>query len=351
MNNTKRGSRTAITSVMLLMVGVMVPPDAAVACCRNYQEFADQCRAQGGIPSPNPATCSPKSTPSYSPPTRDYEAERRQQAEAAAAAERERQAEARRVKEEAEKQAAFIRSRDDAASTLKGSTGNTAAIKDGGLKGSSDYGLKGATNDHGLKGSTTASAGSSKHTVAWKQLHCAASIASYALSALQTNEDYAEFSLLQAEALKALDGKRPGVECASAPPFPDARGKAVDMERVKATERQVLERAASIADRMKQRQAGTRTTPSAAPVGPETPDEKMRRVQRELNSVNSQKVTGETQKEIDQQEKDRKELARLVIVNNGLEKGDFTSVGVNFDDAPRKPRPRREPPPPSATAR
>lgn len=338
-----------MTGVMLVVVGLTVS-DAVVACCRNYQEFADVCRAQGGIPSPNPPTCSPKSSPSYSPPARDYEAERRQQAEAAAAAERERQAEARRVKEEAEKQAAFIRSRDDAASTLKGSTGNTA-LKSGGLKGSGDYGLKDAVNDHGLKGSTTSRAEPSKQVVAWKQLHCAASIARYALSALQTNEDHAEFSLLQAEALKALDGKRPGVECASAPPFPDARGKAVDMERVKAAERQVLERAASIADRMKQRQAGAQPVPIAAPTGPETPDEKMRRVQKELNSVNSRKIDGKTQREIDQQEKDRKELAKLVLMNNGLEKGDFTSVGVSLEEVPRKPRAQRQPPPAPSTKR
>lgn len=292
-------------------------------------------------------------TNNRSAPAIDYEAERRQQeaaaAEAAAEAERQRQAEAQRIKEAAEKQAAFIRSRDDAANTLKGSIGTTVSPNNGGLKGSNDYGLKDAVSDHGLKGSTTPSSGQSKQAAAWKQLHCAASIAGYALSALQTKGDYNEFGTLSIEALKALDGQRPSVECGNAPPFPDARGKAVDMERVKATERQVLERAASIAERMKQRQAGAKPALAAAPTGPETPDEKMRRVQKELDRVNSEKITGKTQKEIDQQEKDRKKLAKLVLVNNGLAKGDFSSVGADLsEEKPRRSRAeKREPPPPA----
>ncbi len=73
----------------------------------------------------------------YTPPTRDYEAERRQQeaaaAEAAAEAERQRQAEERRIKEAAEKQAAFIRERDGV--KLKGSIGTSISPNDGGPQG------------------------------------------------------------------------------------------------------------------------------------------------------------------------------------------------------------------------
>ena len=99
-------------------------------------------------------------------PAVDYEAERRQQEAAAAAA---AAAAERRIKEEAERQAAFIRSRDEAASTLKGSIGTSSSPNNGGLKGSSDYGLKGAVSDHGLKGSTTPASGQSKQVVAGKK--------------------------------------------------------------------------------------------------------------------------------------------------------------------------------------
>ena len=106
------------------------------------------------------------SRPSYSPPARDYEAEHRQReaeaAAAAASAERERQAEARRLKEQADRQADFIRSRDAAAGTLKGSTGTPASAAGGGLKGSSDNGIRGATGGQELKGSTTPALGQAK---------------------------------------------------------------------------------------------------------------------------------------------------------------------------------------------
>lgn len=99
-------------------------------------------------------------------PAIDYEAEHRQReaaaAEAAAEAERQRLADERRRKEEAERQAAFIRSRDEAVDTLKGSIGNF----DGGLKGSSDNGLRGVTGGQELKGSTTPGLGQAKlHSV------------------------------------------------------------------------------------------------------------------------------------------------------------------------------------------
>ena len=96
------------------------------------------------------------STPSY-----DYgAAPRAQQAAAAAAAERQRQAEAERVErerqaeEKRQKDAAFIRGRDSAAGTLKGSSGS-AMDQLKGLSGADNSGLKGSgfdTGSTGLKG-------------------------------------------------------------------------------------------------------------------------------------------------------------------------------------------------------
>ena len=142
------------------------------------------CPTGGHKPLGSNSTCeeacygSSSSRPSYSPPARDYEAERRQQeaaaAEAAAAAERQRLADERRRKEEAERQAAFIRSRDEAVNTLKGSIGNfdggLKGSNDLGLKGSNDYGLKAGDSDQGLKGSSAPSSVQSKQVVAEKKL-------------------------------------------------------------------------------------------------------------------------------------------------------------------------------------
>ena len=96
------------------------------------------------------------STPSSTPaaPTRDYEAEHRQQeadaaAKAAATAETERQrvAEANRLKAAADKrQADFIRMRDETVTLLKDAGGNS------GLKGLNEHGLKDAGGNSGLKG-------------------------------------------------------------------------------------------------------------------------------------------------------------------------------------------------------
>ncbi|OGB23827.1 MAG: hypothetical protein A3I66_20755 [Burkholderiales bacterium RIFCSPLOWO2_02_FULL_57_36] len=283
------------------------------------------------------------STPSY-----DHEAARR--AQQAAEAERQRQAEAERIErerlaeEKRKKDAEFIRNRDATAATLKGHIGTSASANDGGLKGSAgltNTELKGSSNAHAglkeLKVADRSGADSGQHT-AWKQLHCAASIAGSALAALQGQGDIGEFNLLATEALRALDGQRPSVECGAAPPFPDMRGKAVDVERVKETERQLLQKATVIAGRMKERQADAQTKDTSAP---ETPEEKMRRVQRELNQVNSQKITGKTKSDIAQQERDRKELAKLILANNQLEKGELTSISVDTRD--ETPRPRRKP--------
>lgn len=95
-------------------------------------------------------------------PGYDYGAARRtQEAEAAAAAERQRQlAEAERIErerqaeEKRQKEAAFIRNRDAAANSLKGSSGGNAISQLKGLSGTDNSGLKGSGFDSGggLKG-------------------------------------------------------------------------------------------------------------------------------------------------------------------------------------------------------
>ena len=98
----------------------------------------------------------------YSVPSYDYGAAQRAQeaAEAAAAAERQRQAEADRIErerlaeEKRQKDAAFIRDRDAAANTLKGSSGSAMSQLKG-LSGTDSSGLKGSGFDSGgigLKG-------------------------------------------------------------------------------------------------------------------------------------------------------------------------------------------------------
>lgn len=286
-------------------------------------------------------------------PSYDYEAARRaQEAEAAAAAERQRQqAEADRIERERQaeserqKEAAFVSDRNDAVNTLKGSSGLAASELKGlsgtGLKGSGDnpYGLRDAVSDTGLKGSTPASEAQAKQAAAWKQLHCAASIAKSALAALQADVDYNEFGYLSVEASKALDGQRTDVVCEKAPAFPNSSGKTVNMDRVIASERQLLARATVIAERMKQRgdKPGTAQQPVAMPPANETPIEKARRVAKEINEINDRKISNT------QQEKDRKELTKLVLENEKLTSVDFSVGG----DAPPTSRRRKNVEPPS----
>lgn len=102
----------------------------------------------------NPCTGGSPGGGGYSTPSHDYEAARRAQE---AAAERQRQQEEadriereRRAEEKRQKDAAFIRDRDAAANTLKGSSGtNTTQLK--GLSGTDNYGLKGSGTDAGAQ--------------------------------------------------------------------------------------------------------------------------------------------------------------------------------------------------------
>lgn len=282
------------------------------------------------------------------------EARAREEAEARAreeaeAAERDRVAEEKRKKDKEEKDAEFIRDRDEAANTLKGSTGTTNP-NDFGLKGSGNYGLRDAVAEPGLKGSTTSNPDPSKQAAAWRQLHCAASIFSYALSALQTKGDYDEYGTLSVDAMKALEGKRLSVECKSAPSVPSVRGAEVDVDELRLAEKELIDRANALAQRMKQTPAApsppqTSQPPPAAQPCTGTKMERLRCTQARLNKINEEKYTGHSKEEISAEEKNRKELADLVLINNGLEKGDF-SVSVNAtDDAPTPRRKRPVPPP------
>ena len=283
---------------------------------------------------------------------RDYEAERRaqEQAEAAQRAERERQAELerqrraeeeRRRQEEEERQAKFLRDRNEAAGTLRGSTGMRITPN---VSGGSA--LRGSTVDTGIRelkpARETRDLGGAH--AAWKQLNCAAAISGYAFAALSNSgkPDYDEFRNLASEAMKALNGEPLGVQCPAARPYPDFKKGAMTLEQAKAAEKKILDRAVVIAERMRQRGDKFAVPSAPAPAG-ETADEKLRRVQRELNEVNSRKITGKTQAEIDRQERDRKALADLILANNRLEKGELTSVSVDLSEDGGSRSQRRKP--------
>lgn len=145
----------------LVCVLLMLPGIASAQSCRVY--CPDGSSALQDCDSNNDP-CASSGSSSNSTPGYDYGAAQRaqqaQQAQAAAEAERQRQhAEAERVErerraaEKRQKDAAFIRDRDAAANSLKGSSGGAMSQLKG-LSGSDDFGLKGSGFDSGsgLKG-------------------------------------------------------------------------------------------------------------------------------------------------------------------------------------------------------
>lgn len=290
----------------------------------------------------------------YSPPSYDYgaarraqeaEARREQEAEAAAAAKRQQEKEEaerierERIAEEERKKAEFIRARD--ATVLKGSSGistpHLKGIAGSELRGSNNpYGLKDAVRDTELRGLSQNDGVPAKQAAAWKQLHCAANIAKYALAKLQTDVNFNEFGYLSVEASKALDGQHTDVVCEKAPAFPNTNGRDVNMDRVMASERQILERATAIAERMQKRGDKPLIRPATKPPANESEIDRVRREQRELNDIKT-KITGKTQQEINQQLKDQKDLEKLVLQNNNLESGKFVNRsygGLDEGDVP-----------------
>lgn len=292
----------------------------------------------------NPCNGGSKSTGGgSSAPSYDYGAAQRAQ-QAAAEADRQRQAEAERIERQRQdelkrqKDAEFIRNRDKA--ILKGSVGASLLENEGGLKGSRvvSAGLKelspGDRPAPGMRG---------EHA-AWKQLNCAAALSGYAFAAVrQTPPDYQESAYLLAQASNALNGQVLNVECPVAAPLPDLRGRKVDMDQAKDSEKKIIERAVVVVARMKQRDEPAGASSALARNVPESADEKVRRIQRELNQANSQKITGKTKADIDAQEQDRKELTKLILANERMEKGEFTSVIADTQEPSARPRRKQAP--------
>ncbi len=285
-------------------------------------------------------------------PAIDYgaiEAQRRQ-AEAAAAEqarqqredeERERLAEEQREKDKAAREAAFVRERDNAASGLKGAGAGPA------LRGAApDPGLRDAVADTRPGGSA-----SPAQVKAWRQLNCAAYIMRHALAGVMESADYRNLRDLSGEASKAMDGARLSVQCAPAPPFPRGSGAAPDMEKLKQAQVRMIDKAQAIGARMEQREAAlpeparkamkdVQASAPAASARPETDIERLRRVQLALNRINETKLDGKSTEAIRQQEKDRADMGKLLLVAEKIEKGD---VDAGIDLAEEAPRRRRAP--------
>lgn len=129
-----------------------------IACLASASAMAGSrdmgCSPTVANPCPGGSTNGGSGGGGYSAPSYDYEAARRAQE---AAAERQRQQEEadriereRLAEEKRQKDAAFIRDRDAAANTLKGSSStNTTQLK--GLSGTDNYGLKGSGTDAGAQ--------------------------------------------------------------------------------------------------------------------------------------------------------------------------------------------------------
>ena len=134
-------------------------------------------------------------------------------------------------------------------------------------------------------------------------------------------------------------------------------GGEVDVEKLQTAEKNLIERGNALVDRMKK--GGATPTAAQTPKPAEPPPtqqpctgtkaERMKCTQSRLNDVNSKKILGQTTAAISEEEKNRQELAKLVLVNNGLEKGDL-SVIVNTSEqatpATRRHRPGKPVPTP-----
>lgn len=73
----------------------------------------------------------------------------------------------------------------------------------------------------------------------------------------------------------------------------------------------------------------------------------MKCTQARLNEVNSKKLLGQTTAALSEEEKNRQELGKLVLMNNGLEKGDLSVIVNTSEEAPtHRHRPPKPVPPP-----
>ena len=184
------------------------------------------------------------------------EAERRAEQEARRRAEEEaRAAELKRIAEEKERQDEATKQRLFSELIRFDASPQLAPMRidsSSNLQRMVDPDLKDSLSDAGRHGSKPKTAVQARQAAAWRQLHCAGSLAGAALEALEKKGDYRQFEALSGDALKALDGQPPGVECPAATPMPDLQGFSMDLEQLRGAEREILERAAVVAERMKQ---------------------------------------------------------------------------------------------------
>jgi hypothetical protein len=351
--------RGAGVCVLLSAIGLALSANAA-DCCRNYQEFADRCRSQGGVPSQNPLKCSPKATsaPATSQPPSDNGRAQREAAAAAEAAAATAAAEAaaaaievQRKKEEAERQARFIRDRDAAVTTLRGSIGTSAAANSTGgaeLRGSDTVAV-----GHQLRGAATQPDVGGRQA-AWKQLHCAASILGPAIQALDLagtgKSDYKEFRFLADEAANALNGQRLKVSCAPAPAMPPSLGRARDPVRQAEGEQQLVAKVRDLGTKLedaRRKQSEAQATlrgEAAANPGAPTSDvvEQQRRINRARDAAGNEMA--KAQREFNEgkrsEESAKKELQKVQRVVENIEKGQDLDLTFNLaqDSAPRRRR-------------
>lgn len=274
--------------------GISVPPPCSDDACKRacgYQE---------------PVT---GNAPGYdNVPVPDYGAEQRAREETDR---QEREEETKRL--EAERQRQFIENRDEGAKLLKGNTG------------AAGFGLKGVDpSESGLrKPDKPVSRDIGGKQAAWKQLHCASSITGGALIALQNGVEQ-EFSYLVGEAAKALNGEQLGVECKSAPPLPEPKGRALDLDRIKAKQKQILERATKVAERMRPEPSVTPAQPAPPPAEGEDEIARLRRQQAAINRVQERKYDPTSQEAIKREQQAKQELTKLILENKKIEKGDFS---------------------------
>jgi hypothetical protein len=227
----------------------------------------------------------------------ESEARAREEAEAS---ERDRVAAEKRKQDEANRKA-FEASRDEAARTLKGSTGTRIhSNADGlGLRGSGSEG-SGGIELRGSRDSTALRTGeprtetrdfSGPHA-AWKQLYCAASILGPAISNLGidgngTNADYAAFKVLASEATNALNGHVKGVPCAKAPEPPTFSSKYSDPAKLAEAGIRLVDKAVDLATKLEKAReqkavAQAELNKPAPAVTPATPDESVMAQQRRI---------------------------------------------------------------------
>lgn len=294
--------------ILLLLFISFVAAVSSVNAQRNWSEYKQWCESQNGIAYPNPPRCVPRSAPSggNSSSNSDAEAarkadEERRAREEAEASERDRAAEEKRKQDEIN-QKAFDAARDEAARTLKGSTGTTIrsnSSDNSGLRGSGS-GDTGGTELRGSRDSTGLRTGkplteirdfSGPHA-AWKELFCAASILGPAISKLGidgngTNADYAAFKVLASEATNALNGEVKGVPCAKAPEPPTFSSKYSDPAKLAEAGIRLVDKAVDLATKLEKAReqktaARAELNKPAPPVTPATPDESVMAQQRRI---------------------------------------------------------------------